>query len=643
MDDKPRNGSRPTSRTSRTSRPARPQSGRTRRDPRAAARVRSARRGQRPPLRIPLADGRRRVRVVVLALAVIMSFCGARLLQLQGFDSQANAAEAARRMTQTMKLPATRGQITDRYGTILAETAPAVLVFCDPQLINPPPGTKGPNGKEMPNHVDEVADLLMKHIGGVRDDYVKALTKPAPSRYSVLARKVPAATYQRLAADLNDRDIYGVARESDPIRTYPEKETAAALIGFVGADNKGLGGVELSMNKEMAGTDGKEIFEASKGYRIPLGSNVVTPPADGTSYQLTIDTELQQVAERSLAAQVKQANARSGTAITMNIKTGEVLAMANVPTFDPNTPATARSEDMFNRSITQAFEPGSVQKVLTMAALIDSGHATPDTKLVVPPSIKSGGGVVKDVWYHGYANATARGVLMYSSNIGTIMLTRQMPTAQYREYLKNFGLGQPTGIELPGEGTGFLPPADMNDAVRDQISFGQGLSVTALQNAAALSGVLNGGVYNQPTILKSATDANGNAVPLPPREKRRVVSEATSKDVASMMETVVGPDGFAKEFKMAEYRIGGKTGTSENFDAKLGKYSGYTASFVGMAPADDPQILTYVVVDDPKNGHTGGAIAGWPQYEIMRTALPRYGVPLQTTPPPARTLKGYDW
>lgn len=608
-----------------------------------ANRVRAARRGHRPPLRIPLGNGQARVRAGIIGLAVIMSFFGVRLLQLQGLDAQANAAKAAESMTQTVRLPPSRGQITDRFGTVLAETEPAVLVVCDPTLVNPAPGAKDPaNGRPMTNHVDAVADLMVKHVGGAREDYVKALTKPN-TRYSIVARKVPAAAYLRLAADLVAADIYGIARESDPLRVYPEKDVAASLVGFVGADNRGLGGLELSMNKEMSGTEGKEIYEASKGYRIPLGANVVTPPVNGTNYQLTIDAELQTMAERSLAQTVKDSGARSGTAITMNIKTGEVLAMANVPTFDANQPQGARSEDMFNRAITQAYEPGSVQKVLTMAALVDSGNATADTRLVVPPSIQTGGSVVKDVWQHGYANVTARGVLMYSSNIGTIMLTRQMDKAKYQQYLSSFGLGRPTGVELPGEGAGFLPPPDMKDAVRDQIAFGQGLSVTALQNAAAISGVLNGGVYNRPTILRSASDANGNAISLPAREPRRIVSEATSKQIASMMETVVGPDGFAKEFKFPEYRMGGKTGTSENYDVKAGKYQGYTASFIGMAPADDPQILTYVVVDSPTNGHTGGGVAGPSYSDIMRTALPRYGVPLQSTPPSRPTLKGYEW
>lgn len=616
-----------TRRPANSRRPAtrRPATGRGTRRPRA----------YRPPLRLPLGAGDKRLRAALLVMAIVISICGGRLLQLQGFDSNAYAATAAAQMTRTVAMPAVRGAITDRNGAVLADTAAAVLITADPTLINDPDPAK--------NRVNQVADLLVKHVGGNRDDYVKALTKP-DTKYSVVARKVPAAAYQRLALELSNATIYGIFRESDPIRSYPEKSTAAAVVGFVGGDSKGQGGIEYSMNAELSGTPGKEMYEASpSGYRIPLGANVITPATNGTNYQLTLDSELQLIAERKLAQSVEESKAASGTAITMNIKTGEVLAMANVPSFDANNAAAARSEDLFNRAVTQAYEPGSVQKILTMSALIDAGLVEPDTRLVVPPTLKSGDGTIKDVWVHGYANVTARGAFTYSSNIGTIMMARKMDTPAYREALLRLGLGKPTGIELPGEAAGYVPPADMPGYTRDQIAFGQGLSVTAIQNAAAISGVLNGGVYNPPTIIKGATDSNGNPVPTPQREQpRRVVSEDTSKKIASMMESVVGPGGYGENMGMAEYRIGGKTGTSEVFNTAKGKYDGFISSFAMMAPAEDPQILTYVVVDNPKVGHTGGVVAGPVAYDVMRTALPRYGVLPSTGKRPTESMLTWD-
>jgi cell division protein FtsI (penicillin-binding protein 3) len=585
---------------------------------------------------MPLASSHRRLNALLLVMAIVVSLCAGRLFQLQGLDAKAYAATAAKQMTRTVPMPATRGTITDRSGAVLAVTSPAVMITADPTLINPDNPKDDPKIK---NRVDLVADLLMKHVGGDRAAYVKALTKP-DTRYSIVARKVPAAAYHRLAEELSDKNVYGVFREADPIRTYPENTAAAGVIGFVGADSKGQAGIEYVKNTDLAGTPGREMYEASPaGYKIPLGNNMIEPPVDGISYELTLDTELQVITERKLAEIVEESKAASGMAITMDIRTGEVLSMANVPNFDPNDVSKARSEDLGNRAITQPYEPGSVQKVLTMAALLEADLITPDTRLVVPPTIQSGGGVVKDVWQHGYANVTARGVLAYSSNIGTIMMTREMDKAAYREALIRFGLGQRTGIELPGEASGYLPPADMPDYSRDQISFGQGLSVTAIQNAAAVAGILNGGVYNPPTVIRSATDAAGNPIPVSrEREPRRVVSAETSREVATMMESVVAEGGFASSMAMEEYRLGGKTGTSENFNRELGKYAGFTSSYVGFGPAEDPRILSYVVVVDPTNGHTGGAVAGPVAYDVLRTALPKYGIPPSTGSAPTEDM-----
>lgn len=550
---------------------------------------------------------------MVIVLAIVVSVCAGRLVQLQVFDAQAFAATAEAQMTRKVALPAERGTITDRNGVVLAVSQPAVDITCDPSLTT--------------KKADEIAAMMVAHIGGEAGEYEKVLTKPG-TRFAYVARKVPAAAYDRLAADLAKADIYGVFRESSPIRTYPEQTSAAAVVGFLNGEGKGVGGVEATLDEELAGVSGQEVFEASPaGYRIPLGTNVLTPAQNGMSYELTIDSRLQTVSERKLAEQVRKHNADSGVAITMDVTTGEILAMANVPTFDNNKLDQADTDDLFNRGITQAFEPGSVQKVLTMAALTDAGVVTPDTRLVVPPSIQSGGGTVKDVWQHGYAQVTARGAMTFSSNIGLIMMAREMPKDQLHAYLEGFGLGQPTGVELPGEASGSLPPADMEDYTRDQIAFGQGLSVTALQETAAVASVVNGGVYHQPTILRKGMSPTGQDVEVPRAEPRQVISPESSKMVTSMMESVVGPGGFASQAAMQDYRTGGKTGTAEKFDSELGRYEGFTASYVGVAPAENPRFVTYVAIDNPRvNGHTGSGAAMPVYHDTMRTALAAYGV-----------------
>jgi cell division protein FtsI (penicillin-binding protein 3) len=245
----------------------------------------------------------------------------------------------------------------------------------------------------------------------------------------------------------------------------------------------------------------------------------------------------------------------------------------------------------------------------------------------VPGSVASGGGRIKDHYSHGTLQLNMRGIVSHSSNIGTVLLTRQLEKATLHNYLSSFGLGEQTGIGLPGESAGSLPPADMKDYTRDQISFGQGLSVTAVQEAAAIAGVVNGGVYNSPTVVKSATRADGTAVDLDRSAPRRVVSEDTSAKVRDLMESVVArTPSVGNQLMLDHYSSGGKTGTAERYEPTCGCYRGYVTSFVGFAPLNDPKLLTYVVVDNPKRGESGSETAAPVYTDIMEFALPRYGV-----------------
>lgn len=547
-----------------------------------------------------------------MLVAIVVSLCGARLFQLQALDASAYAASAAKQIQKSLPLLPSRGTITDRNDLVMARTEPAVAVTADPTHTSA--------------KAAQIAEVLVRHLGGTAEDYVAKLTKP-DTQFVYLKKKVPSAKYQRLAIELNDSNLYGIFRESDPIRTYPGKTIGSNIVGFVNNKGVGAGGFEFGMNAELVGTEGREIYESdSRGNRIPLGTEVLTPAVNGRNYQLTLDSELQWMAERRLAQQVKKARGATGTAIMMNIKTGEVLAMANYPSYNSNSPGKAESEDLGNRVIASALEPGSVQKVLTMGALLDAGLITPETKLTVPSKIKSGGGYISDSSPHGTLQMTARGVLAKSSNIGTTLLARKMDKADFAKYMREFGLGAPTGIELPGEASGSLPGSDMPDYSLDQISFGQGLSMTSLQFAAATSGLLNDGIYNPPTIVKSATDADGTPVEVPHGEPRRIISSAASKELSSMMESVLDRRGTGARLKIPGYRTGGKTATAERVDPKCGCYRGYTAGYVGFAPADDPHILTYVMIDDPKNGHYGSTTAGPVYHDLTVLALQRYGI-----------------
>ncbi|MEA5155450.1 MAG: penicillin-binding protein 2 [Raineyella sp.] len=573
---------------------------------------------------------------LVILIVCATLFSAARLVQIQGLDPQAYAAQAASLAKRNQALPAIRGTITDRNGQVLAESSPAVDITADPTATTA--------------HADTIAAILAKHLGGTATDYLEPLTRPN-TRYAMIKRQVPAHTYDLIRADLaaaGDKKQYvgGIWTSTNSIRTYPGGSVAANVVGVLKQDDdgvyrKGAYGFEYAQDGSLAGKDGVAVYQSSPaGTKIPLGTNEITPAQDGTSYQLTLDSELQWTAEQSLKKVVDSSKANFGYAIVMNIRTGEILAMANYPSFDASDLKNAKAQNMTNRAISDSLEPGSVEKVLTFAALADGGWITPDTQVYVPPSLKSADLTITDSESHGDERLTATGVLAQSSNIGTVQMARQMPKEDLVNHLKSFGLGQRTGVELPGEASGWAPKTTLPDYSRDQVAFGQGLSVTGLQLASAVAGILNGGVYNTPTIVKSATGADGRPVAVDRPQPRRVISEQASRMVTQMMEAVTGPGGTGSGMALSGYRSVGKTATAQRYDEKSGKYVGYTAGYIGAAPAEDPQILTYVVVDNPVNGHYGSTVAGPAFKEIMQYALPRYGVLPSATKAPVAKL---DW
>jgi cell division protein FtsI (penicillin-binding protein 3) len=565
--------------------------------------------GRRPPMRLPLASAPRRLHVLLIAIAMALSLCAGRLLQLQGFDSSSYTADA---LTRTLPLLPARGEITDRNGVVLASTQPAVAVTADPTLTAP--------------RAAEFADVLAGHLGMSQAELMPLLTKTG-TRFVYLKKKVPALSYAALAAELSSRNLRGIFRESDPIRTYPNGSVGASVVGFVGADGDGLAGLERTLNAQLAGVEGKETYEsAPNGSKIPLGRRSLTPARNGLSFQLTLDSEVQWAAERRLAEQVTKTRADSGFAIVLDVKTGQVIALANAPSYDSSRPQAARSEDRGNRAISAPYEPGSVQKVLTAAALIDSGTANPSTRVIIPRRLASGGGAIKDHFSHGVLRYTMRGVIADSSNIGTALLARQLDKQRLHDYLVSFGLGSKTRIELPGESAGIMPKPDMKSGQRDQIAFGQAIAVTGIQEASAVAGVVNGGIYNPPTLIKNAFDGEGKEVGVPRAPQRRVISEQSSAQVRELMQAVVDTRNGQRNLKLDRYTTGGKTGTAQRADTKCRCYRGYVTSFIGFAPLDDPKILTYVLISNPRKGETGTGTAAPAYRDIMNMALPRYSV-----------------
>ncbi|SEQ61157.1 peptidoglycan D,D-transpeptidase FtsI family protein [Microlunatus flavus] len=613
-----RDGSRERPRTQSAPRPAATRSGAGGRAPAKARTAPQRRPVPRTPLtaiRVPLGSSTHRVHVVLVIMAMGLSLCAGRLLQLQGFDSARYTADSIDALTRTLPLLPARGEITDRNGQVLASTQPAVAVTADPTLVGP--------------KAQQVAGILAPYLQMTPEQLVPLLTKP-DTHFVYLKKKVPALTYTNLAADLAKAGIYGVFRESDPIRTYPDGAVGSSVVGFVGADGKGLGGLELSMNKELSGVEGTETYEsAPNGSKIPLGNSTVTPAQNGLNFRSSIDSELQWMVQQRLATQVQRTQSDYGMAIVMNVKTGEVLAMANAPTFDSSDPSAAATESRGNNAISSPYEPGSVEKVLTSAALFDSGAATPETRLSIPYRLQSGPLSIKDAFQHTSdpLRLRVRGAVAQSSNIGMALATRQMNREQLHDYYVKFGLGSTTGVQLPGESAGIIPPPDMSNIQRDQVAFGQAISVTAVQMAAAISGVVNGGIYHPPTVVSQVTDADGNTVDLDKREPRRIISAKASAQVRDVMQAVMDSDNGQKNLRLDDWTSGGKTGTAQRADPELHRYKGYVTSFVGFAPLNDPEILTYVVMNNPKGSFDTGTSTANPVWrDVMKYALPHFSV-----------------
>lgn len=566
-----------------------------------------------------------RLRTGFLLIAIVLSFFGARLVQLQGFDPHAYAAAAKKADLQDVVLPAERGDILDRNGEPLANSVDGLMVVADPQQTR----TQAPQlAKFLANKlsIDYFTALKALRGKGEGDDI---------SRFEYVARRVPATLATEAVQEATELHFKGLSTRRDPIRNYPGGDLAANITGFVGTDES-LGGMERSFDKTLAGKDGKETYEMAGGSRVPLGESSTVAPVNGRDITTTIDRDAQWYADK-LAAQAGAASgADSVAAVAMDSRTGELLALADWPTFDANHPQGTPKADLGARSLSDVYEPGSVQKVLTLSALIDAGKVTNRTKLVVPNSLARQDRVIHDWFDHPTMHWTLAGVIAQSSNIGTVLASDSFEPGQLRNYLVNFGLGARTNLGLSGESPGILPSgAGWNDQVEDRIDFGQSVSVNAVQMAAAVNAVANGGVRVSPSLVKgSATNDAGQTVGTEHATTSRVVSHEAATQMMQMMERVPDPrTGTAPAAQVPGYRVAGKTGTAQEV-GKNGRYDGsLDVSFGGFAPADNPRFTVYVVVKNPKSNKGGGTNAGPVFGKLMSFLLRKYGVAPTGTKP----------
>jgi len=557
-----------------------------------------------------------RLRVGFILIAMVVSVFGARLFQLQGVDAKAYAARAEAVGLQTVTLPATRGAIRDRNGEPLAESADGLMLVADPSMTA--------------DNAREIAKVVARRLDADYFELLERLRKP-DTQFQYLVRRVPADEARAVLAELDERGYDGVDTRRDPVRNYPAKDVAANVLGFLGADGDPLQGFELIFDDMLAGKDGSATYETGGGQRLPLGDNSVVEPVDGQDLALTIDRDVQWYTQRVLRQAVQGSGGESGAAVVLDSRTGEVLALADHPTFDANEPMLAPASDLGMRSLFDVYEPGSVEKVLTAASLVDAGKVTPHTKITVPSRLPRQDRVIGDYWDHGRLRLTLTGVIAKSSNIGTVLAADEFSPQELYGYLDRFGLGSKSGVGIPGEAPGILPWWESWSQInQDTIAFGQGVSVNALQMSAAVNAVANGGVLVEPSLVKGqATTRTGETIGSATTTSRRVISERAARMTTEMMEAVTRPEGgTAPSAAIEGYRVAGKTGTAQRVGEECGCYDGsFTVSFAGFAPADDPRFLVYIVVQAPKNGLGGGAIGGPAFHKIMTYLLRKYAVP----------------
>ena len=550
---------------------------------------------------------------IIFGLFILLTFQLIRVQVVQASDYQ---AKAANEMQSTRVIPAPRGEITDVNGVGFARSVSAINIVVDQTQITDPA---------------RVADFVAPILKLPAEDIQTSIT--GTRKYSMVLKNARPAMWDELTEALYeynktleskelDQRIIGFFPERVFIREYPSGSLVSSLIGFVRADGIGASGLESGLNSLITGTEGRYSFARGAGAEIPGSQQELVAAKSGTNIRLTINRDVQWVAAEAIAKAVKDSAASNGTVIVMNPKTGEIVAHATAPTFNPNNTKSVDLSLMRNPSVQDVYEPGSTGKVMTLAAALEEKTVSPTTVFTVPYMIKRGGEAFHDHDKHPIQHLTTSGILAVSSNTGTIQVGETISNDTLYAYLRKFGIGSKTGSGLPGESAGILRPvSDWSRTTAPTVAFGQGYSVTAMQATSVFATIANNGVRVSPTVIAGTSDASGHFTPAANRSSTRVISEDTATKLRIMMESVVSSHGTAPSAAIPGYRVAGKTGTANRYDERTGRYSGYTASFIGFAPADAPRYVISVTLQEPKNGHYGGALGGPVFKKVMSFVL----------------------
>jgi cell division protein FtsI (penicillin-binding protein 3) len=542
---------------------------------------------------------------VLLAWSVAIE---ARLVYLQVFRYADLTARADRQQSRTIPSPAKRGEILDRNGRILARSVDADTIYAVPTELGDP---------------DQAAASLCRALRDCEEDDRRAIAdRIRKGKHFAYVRRQVSPDQARRVADLQMEGI-GFIRENQ--RRYPNRELASHLLGYVGVDNVGLGGIEGTYDSLIRGKAGTILVQTDA--RRHAFSRVERPPTTGASLELTVDQYLQHVAERELRAGVESSGASAGSAVIMDPHTGEILALANFPSFNPNIYRDARPETRRNRAIQDYYEPGSTFKIVTASAAFEEHAVSPETIIDASAgNIRFGSRVINDD--HNYGVLSFADVIVKSSNVGAIKVALKLGPEKIGDYVKRFGFGRPSSPDFRGESPGMVwDPATLNDSALASVAMGYQVGVTPLQMAAAVSAVANGGQLVQPRAVR-AVIRDGRRLPVPHKVLERVVSAGTMATLTEIMERVV-TDGTGKLAKIDGYTVAGKTGTAKKLlNGSYRGHSDYNVSFVGFVPSRKPVFAIVVVVDSPhKVSPYGGVVAAPIFQKIATAALRQYAVP----------------
>ncbi len=543
----------------------------------------------------------RRIGLLFAGFLLCFLVIAGRAFWLQGVQGAKLASEAAYQQTDIVTVPGLRGSVLDRFGNPLAVSEDAKTIYATPYQVKKP--------RQAAAKLAPILDLEESEV-------LQSLTED--SGFAYVARKVDLPS----AARVERLHLPGIGELPDSRRTYPQGDLAAQTIGAVGDENQGLTGLEMGEESILGGTDGeRRIVNDALGEPIRL--ETVKEASDGEDLRLTLDPAIQKETEQALAEVGESYSPKGATAIVMNPRNSQLLAIANWPPVDPADLENVDPEDLINRATGFTYEPGSTFKAFTVSSALEEGLVTPETTFTLAPQLHVADRIIEDAEPRPTVTLSVAEILSHSSNVGAATIGLEVGAEKFSRWISRFGFGRPTGVQFPAEEQGLVPPLDeYSGSTMGNLPIGQGLGVTPMQMIAGYAAIANGGMLRPPQLVERIGDE-----PVEEPRGHRVLSPVVAEEVRTMLEGVLAPGGTASEVSVPGYTLAGKTGTAQV--AENGTYSDtkYIASFIGFAPAQDPRLLVAVVVDEPQGEIYGGSVAAPAFGKIAAFALPYLGVP----------------